>query len=136
MVRYYFLSNLRQFFSVTLDFYTSTSSWFIWLLINLSDFCHSSLLKQSKCPSTDEWIKKMWCVYICFHTHKCTHRGFPGSSDGKESACSTGDLGLSLGLRRSSGGGNGNPFQYFCLENPMDREAWRATLHGVTKSRT
>ena len=43
---------------------------------------------------------------------------FPGSSDGKESACSVGDMGLILGLERSTGGGNGNPFQYSCLENP------------------
>ena len=40
------------------------------------------------------------------------------------------------GLGRSPGGGHGNPFQYSCLENPMDREAWRATVHGVTESRT
>ena len=38
------------------------------------------------------------------------------------------------GLGRSPGGGHGNPFQYSCLENPMDREAWRATVHGVTES--
>ena len=46
------------------------------------------------------------------------------------------DLGLILGLGRSPGEGNGNPLHYSCLENPMDREAWQATLHGVTKSRT
>ena len=40
------------------------------------------------------------------------------------------------GLGRSPGGGHGNPLQYSCLENPMDREAWRATVHGVTESRT
>ena len=43
---------------------------------------------------------------------------------------------LSPGSGRSPGGGNGNPLQYSCLKNPMDREAWRATVHGVTKSRT
>ena len=47
-----------------------------------------------------------------------------------------GDLGSIPGLGRSPGEGNGNPFQYFCLENPMDREAWWATVHGVTKSWT
>ena len=46
------------------------------------------------------------------------------------------DLGPIPGLGRSPGGGNGNPLQYSCLENPMDRGAWRATVHGVTKSRT
>ena len=62
--------------------------------------------------------------------------GFPGGSDGKESACSAGDPGLIPGLRRSPGGGNGNPLQYSCLENSMDRGAWRATVLGITKSWT
>ena len=56
--------------------------------------------------------------------------------NGKESACNTGDLSLTPGLGRSPGGGHGNPLQYFCLENPMDRGAWWATVHGVAKSRT
>ena len=59
--------------------------------------------------------------------------GFPGGSDGKESACNLGDLGLIPGLGRSPGEGNGNPFQYSCLENPMDRGTWQAIVHGVTK---
>ena len=61
---------------------------------------------------------------------------FPGGSDSKESACNVGDLGSVPGLGRSPGGGHGNPFQYSCLENSMDRGAWRATVHGVTKSQT
>ena len=61
--------------------------------------------------------------------------GFPGGSDSKEPACSTGDPGSILGSGRSSGEGNGNPLQYSCLEHPMDGGAWRATVHGVTKSR-
>ena len=48
----------------------------------------------------------------------------------------TGDMGSIPGLRRSSGGGNGNPLQYSCLENPMDRGAWRTILHEAGKSRT
>ena len=56
------------------------------------------------------------------------------SSNGKESACNAGDQGLIPGSGRSSGEGNGNPFQYPCLENPMDREAWWATVHGVCKA--
>ena len=62
--------------------------------------------------------------------------GFPGGSDGKESACNAGDLGSIPGLGRSPGEGNGNPLQYPCLENPMDRGAWWATVHGVAKSDT
>ena len=50
--------------------------------------------------------------------------GFPVGSDGKESACNAGNLGLIPGSGRSLGGGNGNPLQYSCLENSMDREAW------------
>ena len=52
------------------------------------------------------------------------------------SACNAGDPGSIPGLGRSPGEGNGNPLQYSCLENPMDREVWRATVHGVAKSRT
>ena len=61
---------------------------------------------------------------------------FPGSSVGKESACKAGDAGSIPGLGRSPGEGNGNPLQYSCLVNPMDRGAWRATVHRVTKNQT
>ena len=60
--------------------------------------------------------------------------GFPGGSDSKESAYNAGDLGSIPESGRSSGKGNGNPLQYSCLENPMDRGAWWATVHGVTES--
>ena len=59
--------------------------------------------------------------------------GFPGGSDGKKSACNAGDLGSIPGLGRSAGGRHGNPLQYSCLENPMDRGAWWATIHGVAE---
>ena len=62
--------------------------------------------------------------------------GFPGGSDGKESTCSVGDPGSIPGSGRSPGEGNGNPLQYSCLENPMIRGAWQATVHEVAKSRT
>ena len=60
----------------------------------------------------------------------------PGGSDSKESACNTGDRGLIPVSKRSPGEGNGNPLQYSCLENSMDRGAWRATIYGVTESDT
>ena len=56
----------------------------------------------------------------------------PSGSDGKESTCNAGDLSSIPALGRSPGGGHGNPLQYSCLENPMDRRAWRATAHRVT----
>ena len=58
------------------------------------------------------------------------------SSVGKESACNAGDVGLIPGWGRSPEGGNGNPLQYYCLGNLMDREAWWATVQGVAKSQT
>ena len=68
------------------------------------------------CPSTLQSLLETW--------------GFPGGSDGKESAYNAGDLGFISGLGRSSGGGHGNPLQYSGLENPMDRGAWQAIVHG------
>ena len=65
------------------------------------------------------------CFIICL--------GFPGGLDGKESACNAGSI---LGLGRSLGEGSGNPLQYSCLENSLDRGAWLAIVHGVIKSLT
>ena len=62
--------------------------------------------------------------------------GFPSGSYGKESACNAGNLGSISGSGRSPGEGNGNPLQYSCLENPVDREAWHVAVHGVAKSQT
>ena len=59
---------------------------------------------------------------------------FSIGSDGKASVCNAGHPGLIPGSGRSPGEGNGNPLQYSCLENPMDEEAWWATVHGVTES--
>ena len=60
----------------------------------------------------------------------------PGGFDNKESACNAGDPSSIPGLERFPGGGNGNPLQYSCLKNPMDRGAWQATIYGVEKSQT
>ena len=59
---------------------------------------------------------------------------FLDSSTGKESASNAGDLGSIPGLEKTPGEGNGYPLQYFCLKNSMDREAWLATVHGITES--
>ena len=71
-----------------------------------------------------------------FVSHIYIYMGFPDGSEVKASASNAGDLGSIPGSGRSSGEGNGNPLQYSCLENPMDGGAWRATVHGVAKSRT
>ena len=60
--------------------------------------------------------------------------GFPGSSDGKEFTCNAGDVGSIPGSERSPGEGNGYPLQYSNLENLMDRGAWQAMVHRITKS--
>ena len=67
------------------------------------------------------------------------HSGVSWWLSGKESACSAGDIGAMgsiPGLGRSPGGEHGNPLQYSCLENLMDKGAWWATVHGVSKSQT
>ena len=76
--------------------------------------------------------------YSSFHQnkHSFVFPCFPGGWDSKESAYNAGNLGSIPGLGRSPGEGNGNPLQYSCLKNSMDRGAWRATVHGVTKSWT
>ena len=83
-------------------------------------------------------LREMFCLldYQCSikRYNPRTAWGFPGSSDGKESACSVGDPGSTPELGRSPGEENGYPLQCSCLENPMDRGAWQATVHGVTKS--
>ena len=73
---------------------------------------------------------------ILTFSHHFIKKCFPGGSGGKESACKAGDLGSVPGLGRSSGEGNGYSPQYSCVDSPMDRGAWPATVHGVSKSRT
>ena len=72
----------------------------------------------------------------CTHYTVCKIGAFPGGSAVKNLPANAGDVDLIPGSRRSPGERNGNPFQYSGLSNPMDREAWQATVHGVTKSST
>ena len=65
--------------------------------------------------------------------HGANHMGFPGGSVVKNLPANSGDAGLITGLGRSLGEGNGNPFHYSCLENSMDKGAWRATVLGVAE---
>ena len=84
-----------------------------------------------------DWRFISYMILYMFQCHspKSSHP-LPGGSEDKASACNAGDLGSIPGLGRSPGEGIGNPLQYSCLENPMDRGAWWATVHGVAKSRT
>ena len=78
-------------------------------------------------------------MLFTFKSNVLVFKGFPGSSVVKNppaNAGDTGDVGSIPKSGRSPEGGDGNPFQYSRLENPMDREAWRATVHGVTRSWT
>ena len=87
-------------------------------------------------------LKESDTTEVTYHMHACDilclliwQETASVSSVSKESACNAGDPGLIPGSRRSPGEGNGNPLQYSCLENPMDRQAWWATDHGVTRVR-
>ena len=95
--------------------------------------------------SQTDW--SLVCVCVCGTTEEIGNyllllgisfllADLPCSSDGKESDYNTGDPASILGSGRSSGEGNGKPLWYSCLENPMERRAWRETVHGVAKSRT
>ena len=68
--------------------------------------------------------------------HSCSAGGLPRRLSGKESTCQAGDTGSASGSGRSPGGGNGNPLPYSCLENPMNRGTWWATVHRVTNNWT
>ena len=113
---------------------------------------HSSPLLHTKLVSNNQWAHQLNClclgqsgVYTHTHTKKAkaerisdtsiyTEKGFPGGSECKMSACNAGDPGSIPGLGRSPGEGNGSPLQYSCPENPLDRGAWGARVHKVTKS--
>ena len=73
---------------------------------------------------------RLYQAHVKYSTCKC----FLGGSVSKESTRNAGDLGSIPGLGRSPGGGHGNPLQHSCLENPMNRGAWQAIVHGVAKS--
>ena len=111
----------------------------------LSVYAHSKSwnLHPEHSPSIHRVTTQLMSIYCVlgifpyrFITYVCMPMDFSGGSDGKESACNAGDLGWIPGLGRSPGEGNGNPLQYSCPENPMDRRACRATVHGIAKSWT
>ena len=108
----------RFYFFLSLPFSYFLPYFIIFPILPLSSHVTFSLLSAPSGGSDRNW----W-----------GYRG--GGSDAKESACNAGGLGLMPGSGRSPGEGNGNPFQYSCLENSMGRGAWRDTVHGVTRVR-
>ena len=104
----------------------------VWLLTTVLD--STDLFNMTFPHDIGILIARMELLYLYFDHNMIMD--FSGGSDGKESTCNAGDLASVLGLRRSRGGGYGNPLQYSCLENPMDRGVWWATVHAVTQSRT
>ena len=94
------------------------------------NFCLSSRNSESILGTKDIYKFKLLFKITLIYT---IPKGVPCDSDSKESACNSGDPGLIPGLERYPGEGNGNPLQYSCLDNPMDRGAWWATVHGVTR---
>ena len=89
--------------------------------------CHEGLLLSLV-------VNNLYYVHWYSKGDLSTFLGFPGGLDGKESTCSAGDPGSIRELRRSPGERTGNPLQYSCLENSMDRQAWQVTVCGVAKS--
>ena len=97
-----------------------------------------SMLRGSLEVREGEFVGRMdtgicMAEYLHCPPETITTLGFSGGSDSKESACNVGGLGSISGLGRSPGGRHSNPVQNSCLENPMDRGAWWATVHGVSK---
>ena len=93
---------------------------------NMNVFYSESIQNKIKGPI----IKNINRNYFSTSLHK---GGFPPSSVSKESACNAADPGLMHGSGRSPGEGNGDPLQYYCLENPMHRGAWQAAVHGAAR---
>ena len=86
-------------------------------------------MELKSCEFTDEYPKSVFA-----RRTRSIWAGFPGGSVVKSSPANAGDAGLTPGSGRSPEGGHGNPLQCSCLENPVDRGAWWATVHGVAKS--
>ena len=138
--------------TISNEFFKTTLFLCVTLLLGPSDWCHSqtscdtatfkfslesSIREGTKGIFHSIRIKAVTVVQeLSFSSSSPKFLDFPGSSDGKESACNAGNVGSIPGSGRSPGEGNSNPLQYSCLENSMDRGAWQATVHGVAESWT
>ena len=105
--------------------------------ISVSAACFGDHSELTPCSTLDSSLYMIHdTCSTCSSLHLRSTLGVPSGSFGQESTCNTGDPGSVPGSGRSPGERNGNPFQYSCLENPMDGGAWRATVHGITKNET
>ena len=100
--------------------------WDLWIFSSADGFLW-------KIEKKDVCLEKLDLVEVEGTRYNQIWKGLPQWSSSKESACNSGDVSSILGLGRSPGEGKGNPFEYSCLENPMDRGAWWATVHGIAK---
>ena len=106
-------------------FLSSLFSFFITSVIGYMFLgTHPFLFSCSVCWCVNVHSSLLWAFVFLWYVYSFIYLGFPRGSDGKTSACNGGDLGSIPGLGRSPGDGNGNPLQYSCLENPMDRGPW------------
>ena len=125
---FYFKIDLKNYFNSNLSFiHVSCSSVF---LSSFSKFMILDVSERNWCPKS-QWLS--WFKIECDVSGPNLH---DGGSVSKESTCSAGGPGLMPDLERSPGEGDGSRLQYFCLGNPIDRGAWRATVHGVKESDT
>ena len=115
-----FLTNIDKIFKTN----------FYWSIVDLQ--CCVSF----RCSTSESVSVTYIYIYVYMYVYTHTHMRSPGGSGSKESACNVGDLSSIPGSGRSPGKENGNPVQYSCMENTMDRRAWQATVHRVTKSQT
>jgi len=130
----YTLDHEPQFWGILFIFYVCMKS--LYLPERLAPSIPHSLYgtgEGEKFMEDSDWLKNPQQEAFCL-TKISWLQGFPGDSADKESTCHAGAMGWIPGSGRSPGGGNGNPLQYSCLENPMDRGTWRAAVHEVAKS--
>ena len=102
----------------------------IGIQVNSAFKIHLESYPFSPSPLPKSWSTPAWII-ASFLLLSCSYT--PSTQVSRESACNAEDLGSIPGLGRSPGEGNSNPFQYSCLENPIDRGAWQSTVHGVAK---
>ena len=120
---------------------TLLAMWLAAPSIRSTVYSHTSWIEVVTCFDSGKWQKEQYVIpswaspFLCRGSWACTSllEGFPGGSVVKHPSANAASAGLIPGSGRSPGEGNGNPLQYSCLRNPLERGVWRAAVHGVTK---